>query len=300
MDKTVKVLVILFAVVGIGLFGYHWINRWHNIVVERQVRSEKEACLKKIAQLESEIRKLASDLEHQRSALPTRSELTSVFGAEKPASMPKSGDVDCRKVTAQVMAFFDYLDSKAYLIWPGINTRAEPMFDEIAERLAANPPINVGEMEHLYSLVRNVTHFYRILGKERIELVKEILNTESAVIEPAMAVMYTWLTACRADSPNNSGGEAPSLKTMYQYAAYFLNTMGGRSYLLRRDSKIRMLINFYAISIVDLANDAGLNAYGLDISPYLDFLFYDFNNQKGLMYPQRYLTQLAALQAKYR
>lgn len=299
MDKTVKVLVILFAVVGIGLFGYHWINRWHNVVVERQVSAEKEACLRKIAQLESDIRQMARELEDQRAAMPTKSDLSNVFGAEKPAAGAKSGDVDCQKVTAQVMAFFDYLDSKAYLIWPGINTRAEAMFDEIVARLAANPPINVGEMEHLYSLVRNVTHFYRVLGKERIELLKEILNSESAVIEPAMAVMYTWLTVCRSESPTDSE-RAPSLKTMYQYASYFLNTMGGRSYLLRRDSKIRMLVNFYALSIVDKANDEGLNSYGLDIRTYIDYLFYDLNNQKGLMYPQRYLSHLAAMQAKYR
>lgn len=300
MDKTVKVLVILFAVVGIGLFGYHWINRWHNVVVERQVRAEKEACLRKIAQLESEIQQMARELEEQRAAMPTKSDLSNVFGAEKPADgAAKSGDVDCQKVTAQVMAFFDYLDSKAYLIWPGINTRAEAMFDEIVGRLAANPPINVGEMEHLYSLVRNVTHFYRVLGKERIEVLKEILNSESAVIEPAMAVMYTWLTVCRPESPTHSE-QVPSLKTMYQYASYFLNTMGGRSYLLRRDSKIRMLVNFYALSIVDKANDAGINSYGLDIRTYIDYLFYDLNNQKGLMYPQRYLSHLAAMQAKYR
>lgn len=299
MDKTVKILVISFAVVGIVLFGYHWINRWHNVVLERQVSAERQACLRKITQLESEIRQMAKELEDQRAAMPTKSDLSNVFGAEKPAAAAKSGDMDCQKVTAQVMAFFDYLDSKAYLIWPGINTRAEAMFDEIVARLAANPPINVGEMEHLYSLVRNVTHFYRVLGKERIELLKEILNSESAVLEPAMAVMYTWLTACRSESSTDSEQTA-SLKTMYQYASYFLNTMGGRSYLLRRDSKMRMLINFYALCIVDKANDEGLNSYGLDIRTYIDYIFYDLNNQKGLMYPQRYLSQLAAMQAKYR
>jgi hypothetical protein len=299
MDKTVKVLVVLFAVVGIGLFGYHSINRWHHNAVERQVNSEKEASLAKIAELEAEIRKMGEELESQRTAMPTQSELSNVFGAERPAEGVKSDHIDCRKVTAQVMAFFDYLDSKAYLIWPGINSRAEVMFDDIVARLAANPPINVGEMEHLYSLVRNVTHFYRVLGKERIELLKEIMNSESAVLEPAIAVMYTWLTTCRPKSDTNLN-DAPSLKTMYQYASYFLNTMGGRSYLLRRDSKIRMLVNFYALSIVDMANDAGINSYGIDIRTYIDYLFYDLNNQKGLLYPQRYLTKLAAMQAKYR
>jgi hypothetical protein len=48
-----------------------------------------------------------------------------------------------------------------------------------------------------------------------------------------------------------------------------------------------------------MANDAKLNAYGLDIRPHLDYVFYDINNQKGLMYRQRYLGRLRALQNKY-
>ena len=78
-----------------------------------------------------------------------------------------------------------------------------------------------------------------------------------------------------------------------------MNTLGGRSYLLRRDAKLRMLVNYYSLLIIDLANEAKLNAYGLDIRPYLDYVFYDINNQKGLMYRQRYLSRLSALQNKY-
>ena len=175
--------------------------------------------------------------------------------------------------------------------------RAEELFDQISKQLAASPPVNVGEMDNLYSLVRNVTHFYRVLGKVRIDLIKEILSSESAVMEPAMAVMYAWMTIC-SQSPIDST-ELPNLNTLYQYAHFFLNTLGGRSYLLRRDAKVRMLINYYALLIIDIANDAKLNAYGLDIRPHLDYVFYDINNQKGLIYRQRYLTRLNLLQGKY-
>ena len=297
MDRTVKVLVLLFAALGIGLFGYHWINRWHSRGVEQAAQKEKAACLEKISQMEAEIAEMAAQLEAQRSAMPTATDLNTVFGAEKPAPGDAFDTVDCRQVTAQVMAFFDYLDSKAYLIWPGINMRAEALFVEISSQLAAKPPINVGEMEELYSLVRNVTHFYRVLGKDRIQLIKEILKSESAVVEPAMAVMFSWLTSCRTGTAATGG--KPNLKTMYQYASFFLNTLGGRSYLLRRDSKVRMLVNFYSLRIIDMANDARINSYGLDIRPHLDYLFYDLNNQKGLMYRQRYLTYLTTLRDKY-
>jgi hypothetical protein len=178
-----------------------------------------------------------------------------------------------------------------------MDMRAEELFDSVSKQLSASPPINVGEMEDIFSLVRNVTHFYRILGKERIALIKEILKSESAVIEPAMAVMFSWMTVCN-DTPSSGLGH-PSLKSLYQYASYFLNTLGGRGYLLRRETKLRMLINYYALLTVDLANDAKINSYGIDIRPHLDYLFYDINNQKGLMYRQRYLSRLSALQTKY-
>jgi hypothetical protein len=70
------------------------------------------------------------------------------------------------------------------------------------------------------------------------------------------------------------------MKTIYEYATFFLNTLGGRSYMLRRDSKMRMLVNYYALLAVDMANDTGRNIYGIDIRPHIDYLFYDINNQK--------------------
>lgn len=297
MDRTVKVLAILFAALGIALFGYHWINRWHSRGVEQAAQNEKDACLEKISRLEAEIAEMAAQLESQRAAIPSTADLNNAFGEEKPILSDPFEAVDCSQVAVQVKAFFDYLDSKAYLIWPGINMRAETLFEEISSQLAAKPPTNVGEMEDLYSLVRNVTHFYRVLGKDRIQLIKEILKSESAVVEPAMAVMFSWMASCRTGA-GKPGGK-PNLKTMYQYASFFLNTLGGRSYLLRRDSKVRLLVNFYCLRIIDMANDARINAYGLDIRPHLDYLFYDLNNQKGLMYRQRYLTYLTALRDKY-
>jgi hypothetical protein len=293
MEKTFKVLVVLFAVVGIGLFGYHWFSQWHSKTVDQSLQKEKEKHLERVKQLEAEVTRLTEELEVQSVAKPSKSELVTVFGAEKPMETLTLEDMDCQKITGQVAAFFQYLDSKAYLIWPGINMRAEELFDQISKQLAAAPPVNVGEMDELHSLVGNVTHFYRVLGKNRINLMKEILNSESAVMEPAMAVLFTWIVACNNDSTQLN------LKTLYQYSHFFLNTLGGRSYLLRRDAKQRMLINYYALMVIDMANDAKLNSYGLDIRPHLDYVFYDINNQKGLMYRQRYLSRLSALQNKY-
>lgn len=297
MEKTVKVLVLVFAVMGIGLFGYYWFHQWHSSTMQEHLNKEKEKHLSRIAELEAEIKKLTEEAGAAHQSMPSKSELENVFGETKAMPPMAPETVDCDQITRQVVAFFQYLDSKAYLIWPGMDMRAEELFDSVSKQLAASPPINVGEMENISSLVRNVTHLYRILGRKRIDLIKEILKSESAVLEPAMAVIFSWMTAC-GNAPS-SGLNYPSLKSLYQYACYFLNTLGGRGYLLRRETKLRMLINYYALLTVDMANDAKINSYGIDIRPHLDYLFYDINNQKGLMYRQRYLSLLSALQTKY-
>lgn len=297
MDKTVKVLVLVFAIMGIGLFGYYWFNQWHSNTMQGHLQQEKEKHLSRIAELEAEIQKLTEEAGMAHQSMPSKSELADVFGDGKPMTPISPETVDCDQITRQVVAFFQYLDSKSYLIWPGIDTRAEELFDSITKQLASNPPINVGEMEDIYSLVRNVTHFYRVMGKDRIDLVKEILKSEAAVMEPAMSVMFSWMSACGNSSAG--GLDQPDLKSLYQYACFFLNTLGGRGYLLRRETKLRMLVNYYAILVVDMANDQKINSYGIDIRPHLDYLFYDINNQKGLMYRQRYITRLNGLLSKY-
>jgi hypothetical protein len=292
MDKTVRTLVIAFAVIGLGLLGYYWIGRWHTGGVESALQKERARCVERVAQLEAEIQRLNNEL--GPLAQEYKNDLAHAFGTEQDVGAVQGENVDCKKVTSQAVAFFQYLDSKAYA---GDDARAEDLFEEVFKKLADNPPVNVGELDNLFNLTRNVTHLYRILGKERILQIKELLANEAAVVEPAISVLYNWVTICNA----GEGGptDPAKLKSLYQYACFFLNSLGGRSYLLRRESKLRMLINYYSLLVLDKANDAQFNAYGLDIRPHLDYLFYDINNQKGLLYRQRYLTQLVALRSKY-
>jgi hypothetical protein len=112
-----------------------------------------------------------------------------------------------------------------------------------------------------------------------------------------MAVFYAATVEC--GKPLTGDGQPLPIDRLYDYAGYFLNTLGGRSYLLRRESKMRMLVSYYAILLVDRANDGKFNRYGIDVRPYIDYLFYDISNQKGLTYRERYLTRLTALRNKY-
>ena len=93
--------------------------------------------------------------------------------------------------------------------------------------------------------------------------------------------------------------DLPSAEVMYEYASFFLNTLSGKSYLLRRDSKVRILTSYYCVLILDMANDETLNKYGIDIRPYIDSTIQDMNNQKRLVYRRPYLETLAGLKKKY-
>ncbi|KJS31558.1 MAG: hypothetical protein VR64_10940 [Desulfatitalea sp. BRH_c12] len=291
MEKTVKILVIVFAVAGLALLGYYLVNQWHTRTVAQTLEQERQGWQERVARLETEVQRLKEEV-GPRTA---QTDLADVFGSDKPLAQEET--VDCQRITTQAVAFFRYLDGQAYLQDYNDSMRAETFFEDVFQRLAANPPTNVGEMDNLYTVIRNVTHLYRVLGKERILLINEIAKNEAPVVEPAMGVIFNWMAVC-----GTGKGKTPDsarLESLYQYACFFLNTMGGRGYLLRRDSKVRMLTNYYALRVVDMANDANLNSLGIDIRPHLDYLFYDINNQKGLLYRQRYLTQLAALKNKY-
>jgi hypothetical protein len=164
------------------------------------------------------------------------------------------------------------------------------------DKLSSNLPAITGEMQSLYTMVRNVAHLYRVMGKKPIHLTREILQKESEVIEPVMATFYRWYTV--NDGGAGLGGR-PSVKTMYDYAGFLLNTLGGRSYLLRRSPKIRVLITYYCVLALDRANAERLNINGIDIRPYIKTSLMDVKNQIGLIYQKDYIAKLNELSLKY-
>jgi hypothetical protein len=86
---------------------------------------------------------------------------------------------------------------------------------------------------------------------------------------------------------------------MYEYASYLLDTFGGRSYLLRRDSRTRLLTMYYCILVVDRANDQQMNPNGIDLRPLIAATARDVRSHTGLAYQKQYLTELERLARKY-
>jgi hypothetical protein len=106
----------------------------------------------------------------------------------------------------------------------------------------------------------------------------------------------TWITGegVVADLP-----PPPEKAVLYDYAAYFLETLGGKSYLARRGATIRVLTTYYCLQILDMANDYGINVHGVDIRPHLDVALNDIRSQQGLAFKKQYTEQLIRLKGKY-
>ncbi len=308
MDRSVKIIVAVVVVFAVAWFAYNKLAGWHRKKVDTAVKQEQTTWQKKTGQLEQKVSKLQKELTVVKGQEAPEEKLAAVFGEQKntteegskeglkarpeQAKHPSIADIERR-----VMAFFRYLDDQPYVQSFQLAGGTYRQWEIAMARLAAKPPIVAGEMDSLYSMMRNVAHFYRVLGKKRILLIKQILKNESAVIEPAMKTFYQWFSADDQGKAALQG--RPDLQTQYVYAGYLLNTLGGRSYLLRRGSRVRTLTTYYCVLVLDRANDAELNAAGIDIRPYIKASINEITNQLGLRYQKQYLARLDRLSRKY-
>ena len=220
--------------------------------------------------------------------------VTRIFGTEEPVSQILS----FKEIERRINSFYSYLDHQQYVKSYKHFSRIEEEFQQILKILARKPPIVTRETDSLDDVLNNVFYFYRVLGKERITLIRDILENESDIIEPLMHTFYFWFTS------NNEYYKPEltrlSIEQLYIYACFFLETLGGRSYVFRRDSKVRILALYYCVLIIDQANIDGVNLNGIDIRPHLRLISEDMAYQKGVDYKNHYLIKLEMLRKKYR
>ena len=127
-------------------------------------------------------------------------------------------------------------------------------------------------------------------------MVKNIFALENDVLEKAMADFYAYYVS--GDCCENDKESCLSLNTLYEYAGFFTNTFAGRSYLFRRKSAIRCLMDYYAVLILDRANEAGINRYGIDIRPQIDLALDNIVNRNNLVFQDQYLKKINRLTGK--
>ncbi len=307
MDKSAKIIVALVVIAVSAFFIYSKMAGWHKAKLENAVEKEKQVWQDKATKLEEAITSLEQELTAVKSPQVSEEKLEEVFGAQQKKEIEtlstreaisfQKKPADFADIEQRITAFFAYLDDQPYVQSHKFVKGTYHQYQVTVNKLSSKPPIITGEMNSLYNMVRNVAHFYRVMGKKRVLLTKQILQNESEVIEAVMRTFYQWFTM--DDGGNATLEGRPSLKDMYEYAGYVLNTLGGRSYLLRRNPKVRTLTTYYCVLILDRANEAELNSKGIDIRPFIKASVMEINNQIGLTYQEEYLTKLTELSRKY-
>jgi hypothetical protein len=220
-----------------------------------------------------------------------------IYASEIKQSKSMDPQEYCAKIENDIMDFFKYLDNKNYIqhLNERMDTYAE--FKRILKKLSSNLPIPAGEGIDSTVMTKNIFHIFRILSKTDIRLVKEITLNESETMELNLEMFYDWLRlGNQCPDPDEM---KPSLDVLYQYAGFFLNTIGGRAYLSRRTMALRMLLSYYSLLIVHDADTRGRNTYGIDIFPYIAPLSAEMAISPDLKLKKEYIQKLNQMEGYY-
>jgi hypothetical protein len=308
MDRSAKIIVAIVVMVASAFFIYSKFAGWHASRLEATIKQEKKIWQDQTDQMRQEIATLTQELAVVKGQNVSQDKLAEVFGEvqkeDKEITLQVERNISeggklpgYAEVEGQIMAFFSYMDEQQYVQSYKFKEGIYHQYQISIGKLSSELPIVTGEMSSLYNIVRNVAHFYRVLGKKRVLLIKQMLQNEAEVIESVMRTFFLWFTM--DDKGQSTVQGRPSMNCMYEYAGYILNTLGGRSYLLRRDPKIRTLTIYYCVLILDKANDEELNSRGIDIRPYIRSSLMDIENQTGLVHQEGYMAKLKELRLKY-
>lgn len=297
MKRWAKIagILLVLGVLGYGL--YVQFLKWHEKAMEASLEQKRVAWQSESARLEQEISELREELELKREATLPEEKLREIFGEDAEVRVGERGESEREGVDRKVKEFFAYLDEKDYIKAYGLDKGTFETFRSMVDRLAQQPPAVSAELKDPFLLIRNVAHFYRVLGKRDLLMARDVIVNESEVAEPMGALLFEW-SLPEGPPPKGIQGR-PSLSTLYEYAGFFLSSVGGRSYLLRRDSRTRILTTYYSVLIVDRANEEEANRHGIDIRPHIDSLAEEIRNQRGLVFQKEYLDVLTGLQQKY-
>jgi hypothetical protein len=216
---------------------------------------------------------------------------------ERPSQKPVSEKEDCAQLQKNLSDFFRYLDHKKYVqhLYPDTGTAAR--FMEILARLSERPPIPAGEGIDPRIIIENVYHLYRALDHKDLRLIREVLSNEQETMEYQLDLFYKWFRS-EGSCPDRKSFRPP-MEIAYQYAGFFINTIGGRAYLFRRGSSLRLLVTYYCLLIIHEADKAQKNNYGIDVFPFIGPLKKDISYHPDLQFKSEYIEQLHQIQMYY-
>lgn len=288
LRRSLVILSLFIGTVCIAVF----LNRDFliDIISQETIQQEKHTLQKKIIALEKEIEELAE-------TAPITAPNIVAEKQQRPPSFDL-GNSTCKELDAEIQKFFRYLDSQQYIASYNLKDGSQVHFTQLTDKLLANPPIVVRETDSLFTILTNTAHFYRVLGKDNVLLLRDIIIREADTLESTFALFDQW---------SKTGNQCQDVRTdirlplpkLYEYAGFFLNTLGGQAYLFRRNSHIRLLIKYYCVMVLDRANAEIVNRHGIDITLPLESLVNEIEISETMTYKAQYLRTLRELQNKY-
>ncbi len=217
---------------------------------------------------------------------------------EKIPEPPAVGGEDyCRRIQNDVIDLFSYLDKKNYLRHLEDEIHTQARFTKLMASLAASPPIPAGEGIDSKIITKNIFHFFRVLSKKDLRLLREIIRNEADTLEINLELFYRWFTL--SEQCPELEEKRPSLDVLYQYAGFLLNTIGGRAYLYRRPLGLRLLVSYYCLVIINDADKKGRNTYGIDIYPLVASLLEEIRVYPDFLFQNEYIQGLERLSNYY-
>ena len=225
MDRSAKIIVVLVVIVASAFFIYSKFAGWHASKLETTVKQEKKIWQDEADQMRQEIATLKQELALVKGQNVTPDKLAGVFGEAqqeaKELTQQFEGEIAAGKkqpsfaeVEGHIIAFFSYLDDQEYVQSYKFKESTYRQYQIAIKKLSSKLPIISGEMSSLYNVVRNVAHFYRVMGKKRVLLIKQLLQNESEVIESVMRTFYLWFTM--DDEGHSTLQGRPSMDKMYE------------------------------------------------------------------------------------
>lgn len=235
-------------------------------------------------------------------SLPSGSETTLRTSQEDRTVASTSGEITKDRSPAaladELEQFFHHLDQQPYMADFHLPEASKPHFSKILQKLLEQPPATTRETDDYFTLLKNTAHFFRIIGKENTLALKGILDRERDSLEPVFSTFFALTNT--PEILKERFALSVTDEPLYDYACFFLNTIGGRLYLFRRDSTSRMVVSYYAIRIIDRANAHGYNRLGIDLRPFIDTLIDEMENSGGkLRNRESYLDVLYDMKEKY-
>jgi len=289
-----KSVFIIAAVVILAVIGAVYFVQDRFVEKSAVQEASQQAVFKEREQWQQRTKKLENRVHQLEQQIQLEQTVDDALLAE---AFGDPGEDAVLKETASVMNFFTYIDGKGYLPARGINETAYDHFQKIVERLGQSRPVISGETQDLFTLMKNITYFFRVLGKDSVLVIKDIIEGESALMEPVMKLFFEWM-APRSQS-DESGRITLPIDVFYEYAGFFLNTMAGQAYLFRRDSTVRILTAYYCVVLLDRAHKEGINTYGIDIRSHVDGVIEDLQSYRQIEKRIEYLKTLDTIKNRY-